>query len=57
MGTKTRVRFNGSCIKQSKITYTHGKRVSIYIVYKINKKDNTSSGPTLENCLFGAVSW
>ena len=57
MDTKTRVRFNGSCIKQSKITYTHGKRVSIYIVYKINKKDNTSSGPTLENCLFGAVSW
>ena len=24
-GTKTRVEFNGSCLKQDKITYTHGK--------------------------------
>ena len=57
MGTKTRVRFSGSCLKQDKITYTHGKIVNIYIVYEINKKDNTtSSDPTLENCLFGAVT-
>ena len=57
-GTKRRVRFNGSCLKEDKITYTHGKIVKIYIVYKINKNDNTtSSDPTLENCLFGAVSW
>ena len=40
-----------------KITYTHGKVVNIYIVYEINKKDNTIiSDPTLENCLFGAVT-
>ena len=57
LGTKTRVRFSGSCLKQDKITYTHGKIVNIYIVYEINKNDNTtSSDPTLENCLFGAVS-
>ena len=38
-------------------TYTHEKIVNIYIVYEINKKDNTiSSDPTLENCLFGAVT-
>ena len=44
-------------IKQDKITYTHGKIVNIYIVYEINKKDNTViSDPTLENCLFGAVT-
>ena len=31
--------------------------MNFYIVYEINKSDNTtSSDPTLENCLFGAVS-
>ena len=56
MGTKIRVKFSGSCLKQDKITYTHGKIVNIYIVYEINKKDNTViSNSTLENCLFGAV--
>ena len=44
-------------MKQDKITYTHGKIVNIYIVYEINKKDNTIIiDPTLENCLFGAVT-
>ena len=28
-GTKTRVKFIGSCLKQSKISYTHGKVVNI----------------------------
>ena len=55
LGTKTRVRFSGT-LKQEKITYTHGKIVNIYIVYEVNKSDNTSSDPTLKNCLFGAVS-
>ena len=32
-GTKTRVKFTGSCLKQSNISYTHGKIVNIYIVY------------------------
>ena len=44
-------------MKQDKITYTRGKIVNIYIVYEINKKDNTIiSDPTLKNCLFGAVT-
>ena len=30
--------------------------VNIYIIYKISKNYNISSYPTLENCLFGAVS-
>ena len=34
---------------QDKITYTHRKIAKIYIVYEINKKDNTSSDPALEN--------
>ena len=58
VGNKIRVKFNGSCLKQSnKISYTHKKIVNIYIVYEINKKDNTKiSDPTLQNCLFGAVT-
>ena len=52
--TKTRVEFNGSCLKQDKVTYNHKKIVNIYIVYEISK--NISSYPTLEHCLFGAVS-
>ena len=55
-GTKTRVEFNGSCLKQDKVIYNHGTIVNIYIVYEISKNYNISSYPTLENCLFGAVS-
>ena len=58
VGNKIRIKFNGSCLKQSnKISYTHKKIINIYNVYEINKKDNTIiSDPTLENCLFGAVT-
>ena len=55
-GTKIRVEFNGSCLKQDKVTYNHGKIVNIYIVYEISKNYSISTYPTLENCLFGAVS-
>ena len=33
--TKTRVEFNGSCVKQEKITFNHSKIVNTYIVYEI----------------------
>ena len=55
-GTKIRVEFNGSCIKQYKVTYSHGKIVNTYIVYEISKNYSISSYQKLENCLFGAVS-
>ena len=55
-GTKTRVEFNGSCLKQDKVTQNHGTIVNIYIVYEISRNYNISSYLTLENCLFGAVS-
>ena len=29
----------------------------MFMRHEINKNDNTSSDPTLENCLFGAVSF
>ena len=54
--TKTRVEFNGSCLKQNKITYDQGKVENIYIVYEISRNINFSDYPTLENCFFGAVS-
>ena len=55
-GTKTRVEFNGSCLKQDIATFNHKKVVNIYIVYEISKSINISDYPTLENCLFGAAS-
>ena len=35
-GNKKRVYFRGSCLKQDKITFNHGKIVNIYVVYELN---------------------
>ena len=40
VGTKARVKFNGGCLKQEKITFNHGKVVNIYIVYEIERSVN-----------------
>ena len=32
-GTKKRIEFNESCLKQDKVTFNHGKIVNTYIVY------------------------
>ena len=56
LGTKTRVEFKESCLKQDRITYDHGKVANIYIAYEISKNYDTSSYRTLENCLFGALA-
>ena len=55
-GTKTRVKFTGSCLKQSKISDTRGKVVNIYIVYELGASSSHINDPTLKNCLFGAVT-
>ena len=55
LGTKTRLEFRGSCLKQDKITFNHGKVVNTYIVYKLDKI-YVKTNPTLVKCLFGAVS-
>ena len=55
-GTKIRVEFNGSCLKQDSVTFNHGRVVNIYIAYEISQSINIRDYPTLENCLFGAVS-
>ena len=55
-GTKTRVKFTGSCLKQSKMSYNHGKVVNIYIVYELGTSSSHINDPTLKNCLSGAVT-
>ena len=55
-GTKTRVELNGSCLKQDSVTFNCKKLVNIYIVYEISKSFNIRDYPTLESCLFGAVT-
>ena len=55
-GTKTRVKFNGSFLEQPKLSYTHGIIVNIYIIYELSASSSHSDDPTLENCLFGAVT-
>ena len=46
-GTNTRVEFKGSCLKQDKITYNHGKVVNIYIVYGMSRNIKSSDYPTM----------
>ena len=55
-GTKKRVKFTGSSLKQSKISYTYRKVANIYIVYEFGASTSHNDDPTLENCLSGAVT-
>ena len=42
--------------KTIKISYTHRKVVSIYIVYELGASSSHINDPTLKNCLFSAVN-
>ena len=53
-GKSMYVKFSGSCLKQNKITFNHGKTVNIYIVYDL-KSNLNNFDPTLKNCLFGTA--
>ena len=55
-GTKTRVKFTESCLKQSKMSYTHVTIVNIYIVYELSASGSNDNDSTLKNCLFGAIT-
>ena len=55
LGNKIRLTFNGGCLKQDKITYTHGKTVNIYIVYELGGSSSNDNDPTLKKSLFGTV--
>ena len=54
-GTKTRVESSGSCLKQGNVSFNHRKLLNIYLVYEMNKSNNISDYPTMENCLIRAV--
>ena len=45
IGNKTRVKFDGGCLKQDKITFIHGTIVNIYIVYEISFSDSNKNYP------------
>ena len=49
-GTKTKVKFTGGCLKQPKISYTHGEVVNIYIVYELGASASRNNGPILKKC-------
>ena len=53
-GKRMYVKFSGSCLKQDKITFNHGKTVNVYIVYDL-KSNLNNFDPSLKNCLFGAI--
>ena len=55
-GTKIKIKFTGSCLKQSDHIFTHKKVVNIYIVYELAASSSHDSDPTIKNCLFGAVT-
>ena len=55
LGNKIRLKFNGHCLKQPKLSYTYGKTVNIYIVYELGASNSFNDDPTLKSSLFGAV--
>ena len=55
-GTKTKIKFTGSYLKQSSHIFTNNKIVNIYIVYELAASSSHDSDPTIKNCLFGAVT-
>ena len=47
-GTKIRLKFNKSCLKQSNtLTYDYGHKVNVYIVYELGASSSNYSYPTL----------
>ena len=54
--SKIRVKFTGSCLKQDKVTFNHGKVANIYIVYELGASSSSNSDPTIKSCFFGAVT-
>ena len=55
-GTPKKVKFTGSCLKQPKTSYTHGKIINIYITFELGASSSHNNDPTLKNCLFGTIT-
>ena len=49
------VTFNGNYMKQSKLGFSHGTVVNIYIVYELKNRSVNNSDFTVLNGLFGAI--
>ena len=48
LGNKTRLKLNGSILRQHKVSYTHGKVVNIYIVDKLGASSPHSDDATIK---------
>ena len=55
-GTKTKIKFTRSCLKQTNHIFTHKKVANIYIAYELAASSSHNSDPTIKNCLFGGVT-
>ena len=53
-GTKTKIKFTGSCLKEPSHIITHKKVVNI--VYELVASSSHTTDPTIKKCLFGAVT-
>ena len=53
---KIKVKFNGSFLRQTKVAFTHGKVVNIFMVYELVGLALTLMILHLKNCLFGAAT-
>ena len=50
-GTKTRVKFYGSCLKQPRALFNHKTIVNIYIVYELGASSSNSDEPMLKKII------
>ena len=50
-GTKTRVKFYGSCLKQPRALFNHKAIVNIYIVYELGASSSNSDEPMLKKII------
>ena len=56
--TRSQVKFDGSCLKYDKVTFTHKQVVNIYIIYEINLWPfNIGKDFVLGNSLFGSYRY
>ena len=46
VGNRTRVKFNGSCLKQDKLKYIHGTIVNTYTIYELSSNFNYNENIT-----------
>ena len=56
LGDKIRLKFNGGCLKQPKLSYTHGETVNIYIAYELDASSSFNDDPTLKTQILISTS-